>query len=361
MRIIVACGGTGGHIFPALSFLETLSFKAKNLDILLVVTRRQIESKIIPQKYKVVCLDITSVKLKLNKKNLCAFFKLFKGILQSILIIFKFKPDVVVGFGGYAAFPLVFSAWFLRIKTIIHEQNVMFGFANRFLARLVDSIAISFKESKELLPSYQKKMVTTGNPLRSQLVKVEKTKALDFFNFSKNIFTILVMGGSLGAHKINQEFLQAVSLLGEDNKLQIIHLSGEDDFDFLKITYEKLPIQVRLFKFFQEMEYAYSAADLALCRAGATTLAELIFYQLPAIIVPYPFAYGHQFANAKILTQRSCAVLIQDQELSAESLKNKIIDFCNYPEIIEQMRSRFVSIKAFGKESEIADLVLTLN
>lgn len=360
MKIIVACGGTGGHVFPALSFLEGLSAKEKNADILLVVTRRQIESKIIPQKYKLACLDIASVQLKLDKKNLCALFKLCKGMLESILIILRFKPDVIVGFGGYAAFPLVFSAWFLRVKTLIHEQNVILGFANRFLARLVDSIAISFKESGELLPAYQKKMVFTGNPLRAQLVRIEKKEALDFFSFSKNIFTILVMGGSLGAHKINIEFIQAVSLLEESNKVQIIHLSGEADYDFLKSAYERWRAPVRLFKFFQKMEYAYSAADLALCRAGATTLAELIFYQLPAIIIPYPFAYGHQFANARILTDRGCAVLIQDRDLQADNLKDRIIELYTHPEIIERMRSRFAFLRAQERESEIADLVLAL-
>jgi UDP-N-acetylglucosamine--N-acetylmuramyl-(pentapeptide) pyrophosphoryl-undecaprenol N-acetylglucosamine transferase len=361
MKILVACGGTGGHIFPALSFLKDLKLCQNNCDILLVVTRRTIEKQIIPEGYKIAHISLLPVKLKLDKENIVSILKLVKGAFESIKIIIRFRPDLVIGFGGYASFLLVFFAWALGVKTLIHEQNVIMGRANRALAPFVDRIAISFSQTKDYISSYRDKLFLTGNPLRPGLIRLKQEEALDFFGFSKDRFTILIMGGSLGAHKINMEFFKTVSLIKDRVNFQIVHLCGVDDFDFLNDGYKNINIIAKVFKFLDQMQYAYSGADLVICRGGALTVSELIFFQLPAIIIPYPYAYAHQLANAKVLTDIKCAILIEDKSLNALELGNILIKLFSNPDKLNNMRFNYKGISQELIKHRLSDVVTSLN
>jgi len=360
MKILVACGGTGGHIFPALSFLETLKSKQKDLDVTVVITKRKIESRIVPREYKVAYISLSPLRLSFGAKNLIALIKLPVGILQSVCIILKFHPTVVVGFGGYATFPLVFFAKAFGIKTIIHEQNVRSGMANKILAGFADKIAISFPETREYFESSRDKIILTGNPLRKDFFKVSKKEALGFFGFSENKFTILVTGGSQGSAKINKVFIEALSGIQDKNRLQVIHLSGMKDFEVLASEYKNIDISLKLFEFLKPMHYAYCASDLVISRAGATTVSEIIFFALPAIIIPYPFAYQHQLANARILTDRGAAVLIEESALNAFTLKEAITDLFYNRSRIESMRGKYALINPASYEQDLSDAVLTL-
>ncbi|MCM8790032.1 MAG: UDP-N-acetylglucosamine--N-acetylmuramyl-(pentapeptide) pyrophosphoryl-undecaprenol N-acetylglucosamine transferase, partial [Candidatus Omnitrophica bacterium] len=266
-----------------------------------------------------------------------------KSCLQSLFLVFEFKPDVVVGFGGIDSIPLLMLAWFSHTKTLIHEQNVIPGKANRLLAKFADKIAVSFKETEEYLGAERKKLVLTGNPLRQQLTRIEKHTALIFFEFSANKFTILVMGGSQGAHKINTVFLEVLKSFSGGDRLQIIHICGNKDYDFLAKEYKKLNLNVKLFSFLKEIWYAYSAADLAVCRAGATTIAELIFFKLPAIIIPYPFAEAHQKQNAEVLEKRGSAVVVDEQNLSVGLLRQVLEDILNREQVLRRMQQGYVN------------------
>ncbi len=359
MKILVACSGIGGHLFAALGFLESLEVMQKDLDILLVVTKRDVERDIIPHKYKVAYTSITPISLKLDIKNFQSVLRFFNGILESLRIIIKFRPKAVVGFGGYASFWLVFFAWCLRIKTVIHEQNVIVGFANRLLLHFADRIAISFNQTRDKLVSFQKKLITTGNPLRSKLMLIKKEDALEFFCLSSDKFTILVMGGSLGSHKINMEFFKSISYIKDKDKLQIIHLSGMDDFDFLNNNYKNMGIEVKLFRFLDNIGFAYSASDIIICRAGALTVSEIIFHKLPCIIIPYPYARRHQLANARILTDKGCGILIQDEDLNAKGLSHIITELLNNPAQLNNMISRYKDIHNVVERS-LSEAVLSL-
>jgi UDP-N-acetylglucosamine--N-acetylmuramyl-(pentapeptide) pyrophosphoryl-undecaprenol N-acetylglucosamine transferase len=215
---------------------------------------------------------------------------------------------------------MILFAWFFRIKTLIHEQNVIPGKANRFLAKFCDKIAISFAETRKYLKGYERKTVLTGNPMRRDLIRMDKAKALDFFGFKEDRLTLLVMGGSQASHRINTAFFKSLSELAADHKLQVIHLCGQKDFDSLDYGYKDLRINYRLTPFLKEMQYAYSASDLAVCRAGATTVSELIFFKLPAVIVPYPFANAHQMANALVLEEKGCALIVEEALLDSGRL-----------------------------------------
>lgn len=358
MKILVVTGASGGHIFPALSFLEALKDKSKGVDALLVLPRLSLKYNIaLPLGLNTRYISIRTIKLK----NIFGVFDFCKGFLESLFILLDFKPDAIVGFGSLASIPLIFWGWLFRIKMLIHEQNVIPGRANRLLAAFADKIAVSFCETKDYWRRFTAKLLLTGNPIRKELELVHKDKALNFFGLSPQKFTILVMGGSLGSHKINLKFLECVSMLPDKSKLQVIHLAGFQDYDLLQKSYQDQGIDHRCFRFLRPMQYAYSAADLVICRAGATTITELIFFRLPAIIIPYPFAYAHQLMNARVLENKGCALIIKDSALNTNILKEKIQDFISHPDEIKRMCLGYNDFPRINARVLLADTVLTFN
>ncbi|MFH0762513.1 MAG: undecaprenyldiphospho-muramoylpentapeptide beta-N-acetylglucosaminyltransferase [Candidatus Omnitrophota bacterium] len=360
MKVLVATGSSGGHIFPALSFLAALKKKSPGVDALLVLPKKSIKSVILPAEIKVKYTSTSAIGLGLSLKNLRALINLFKGFLESLLILCEFRPDVVAGFGGLNSVPLVLLGWLFRAKTIIHEQNVIPGRANRLLAKFSDRIAVSFKETENFLRLSRDKVIISGNPIREELRPVDKSEALRFFGFENNKFTILVMGGSQGSRKINATFPKAAALLSDISGFQVIHISGAENLDLLSCQYTSLGIKFKLFNFLPQMQYAYSAADLAISRAGATTVAELILYRLPAIIVPYPFAYRHQEANAGFLQDKKAAVKISDDALEAGALAEAIGAISMDPQRRMGMSLAYEGIVLPDANNVLADAALSL-
>lgn len=377
LKILVITGASGGHIFPATGFLDTLKDKHKDIEILLVLPKRNIaypmpkyrHAEDILQKdttfgirtfdCKVNYISISPIKLGLDFKNVVTILKFIRGSWQSLFIILKFKPDIVVGFGSLTCVPMVLFARILAIKTIIHEQNVIPGRANRFSGKFADRIAISFIETKDYFKDFPRKIVLTGNPIRRELKRYDRNEALDFFGFSNNRVTILVMGGSLGSHRINIEFLKTISKISDSERLQIVHLTGIKDYGLLKQRYRTFNLCVRLFSFLESMQYAYSAADLVLSRGGATTISEIIFFGLPAIIVPYPYAYKHQLSNAKTLESKNCAIIIEDNQLHTHIFKQTIDELINNTDRLKSMRSHYDSISRLNANDLLVDEVLS--
>lgn len=361
MKVLIVTGASGGHIFPAASFTETLKNKHNQIDILLVLPKKSIKNLVLPKGCSIKYLSILPIKLGLDLRAVAAIFGFIKGVFESLFLLVEFRPNYVVGFGSINSVPLLFFAWIFRIRTLIHEQNVIPGRANRFLAKFMDKVAISFGETINYLKIDPKKIVLTGNPVRNDLVRVDKPQALSFFGFSREKFTVLVMGGSKGAHKINTAFLYAASIMERNYDLQVIHISGQDDYDFLKDRYKDLNAKVKLFIFLEEMQYAYSSVDLVISRAGATTIAELMTYRLPAIIIPYPFAFQHQLSNAKILGQLGSAIIINDYALDAYLLKKILEELMNNPDKLQIMHSRYNNISANNANELLENALLSLN
>lgn len=361
MKVLVVTGASGGHIFPALSFLDTLKDKHKKTDTLLVLPERSRKIRILPDSYSVKYISISPIKFSFNFRNLIAILRFFKGSLQSAFIILGFRPDVVVGFGTIHCVPLVLFAWILRVKTLIHEQNVSPGRANRLLARFTDRIAISFEETKEYLKDYRKKVVFTGNPICQTLERIDRFKALTFFGFQEDKLTILAMGGSQGSHRINTGFLKAMSMQIDTTKLQIIHITGIKDYELIKDRYKNLNINSRVFDFLDAMQYAYSACDLVVSRAGATSVTEIMFFGLPAILIPYPYAYKHQLNNAKVLERKGCAFIIKDEDMDEDILVNKIELLMNNPERLRSMQSGYKPLLTQDSSGILVDEVMSLD
>jgi UDP-N-acetylglucosamine--N-acetylmuramyl-(pentapeptide) pyrophosphoryl-undecaprenol N-acetylglucosamine transferase len=350
MKIIIATGASGGHIFPALSLADELR---DNFEIVFVCDKGKSRESISQKGYKAVA--ISAVKPGPARNIFFFLWRLFKSFVESIRIIRDFKPDVVAGFGSYVSFAVVLAAKSKKIPTIIHEQNVIPGKANRILSGIVDKIAVSFAEGRKYFP--ESKVVLTGCPLRRDLLGIDEKLARERFNFVADKFTILVSGGSQGSHHLNLEFIKAISGIEDKRDLQVIHLTGSFDYDLVKSEYGRMGIAHCVFAFLEEMGYAYKIADLVISRAGASAITEIVFFRKAAILVPYPFAEAHQIQNAKILTDKGGALLIEDSDLSAEILRENILELKNNRELLNQMAMKNNGLAGIDAAKNLADEV----
>jgi len=359
MRVLIVTGSSGGHIFPAVALAEEL--EKMNTDLLLVLPQKTPEEKLPVAAYNLRYIPAGFLSFNLSRKSIYGFLCFLGGAWESLRLILKFKPDVVVGFGSLNTLAVVFWAWLFRIKTIIHEQNVVCGKANRLLSKLVDRVAVSFSQTRVNLNIRDAKIVLTGNPLRRDLVRIERIAALDFFNFQPGKFTILITGGSQGSHRLNSVCFETLSNYQAKHNLQVIHICGAPDFSYLEDKYSSLNLSYKLFEFFKQMEYAYSVADLIICRSGATTIAELVKFKVPAILVPYPFAYDHQLANARVLSNQGCGEIILDNNLSADSVGEKLQGYFAHPERLTKMAQGYQNMPDVFAARLLANAVISLN
>lgn len=346
MRVILAGGGTGGHLFPGLAVAREFQRRDRMTEILFVGTQQGIEARILPREgFALATIPVRGLKGRGIRGMLEALYGVPASLLRSFDIIRKFRPDFIIGLGGYASGPLLLAGKLNGIRSAIMEQNLRPGFTNKILARLVDRVFTSYRESVEYFPGG--KLLETGNPIRwRQLPEVERSKK----------FTLLIFGGSAGAHRINLAVIDAIKKLTDlGPTLRIIHQTGQVDFSAVKEAYAALPFEADVTPFIDKMDEAYARADLVLCRAGATTVAELTAFGRAAILVPYPHAiYDHQTWNARALADRGAAEIILDGALSGESLAARIRSYLSEPERIQEMAS---AARALGRPEAAARIV----
>lgn len=317
MRVFIVAGGTGGHLFPAIRLVEEISLR-KAADVLFITSSRKQDMDILKEKnIEFRTLSIIGMRLGNIKAVLNFSLRLFIGTLKSICLLARFRPVSVIGFGGYVSGPMLLLASLSGARTVIHEQNVYPGRANKILARFVDRIAVNFSESIKYLKGFESKIVVSGNLLRRGLKRTQKTG---------DAFTILTMGGSQGAHAINTIVPEALSLLepAKKNKLDVIHLSGYKEEEDVKKAYKDNGIANRVLAFTHDMDKIYSESDFVIARAGATTVSELMYLAKPSILIPYPYAKGHQKLNAMVLKRAGLAVSVEEENLKAEVLRDII-------------------------------------
>ncbi|HEX9579226.1 MAG TPA: undecaprenyldiphospho-muramoylpentapeptide beta-N-acetylglucosaminyltransferase [Myxococcales bacterium] len=324
MRLLVAGGGTGGHLFPGLALGEEVKTRHPRNDVLFVGSAKGIEAREVPKAgYPLQLIDVGPLK----RVGVFGFFKgmfrLPRALLQSMKILRKFDPDVVVGVGGFSSGPVVLAAWMMRIPTAVQEQNALPGFTNRALGRIADAVFIAFDEARAGFPPGRTHLL--GNPIRRAF--------LDNYLHTKAPgaqLSILVTGGSQGAHVLNLRVAEAMEILAPQigERIKLVHQTGVKDRDEITARYEKLRasgLQAEAVAFIDDMAVAYAGADLLVCRAGATTIAELTVCKKPAILVPYPFATDdHQTVNARALVQAGAALLLAEKDLTGESLAGEI-------------------------------------
>lgn len=366
MKIVFCGGGTGGHIYPALALAEAVKSIQVDVDILFIGTKYGLESKVVPEcQYLFETIAARGFQRKLSLSTLRAIFSLLLGTIVSLKILIKFKPDVVVGTGGYASVPVVLAAWLLRKPVLIQEQNVYPGAGNRLLARFAKIVVISFDESKKYFP-LKKRLELEGNPIREDITKGEMTEAIKKFNINPQKLTLAVFGGSRGAHQINKAMIEAYRYLREEDRIQVIHLTGDEDYSFVKIEIERIKnpedrLSYKILPYLKEMEHLYAAADLVISRAGAITLAEITACGLPAILIPYPYATrGHQKKNAEFIEKRGAAFSILDKNLNGQTLAERIKKTIFDKELLSQMSKNSKSLAHPEAAKKIADLIAFL-
>lgn len=339
MKILIASSYSGGHVFPALALAEALNKEDVNEILFLKTNNKNIDSQITKKGFSLISFKLNNVSFDSLVNSIISVFKLLFASFHSIIILVRFNPDIVIGFGGYHSAPIVLLAHFFWIPTIIHEQNVLPGRANYILSRFVDRVAISFKKTADYFK--RRNVVFTGCPIRSEIVSISQDEAYEKYNFSRDKFTILVMGGSQGSHNINFKFIQAISQIENKRRFQIIHITGKSDYEFASKEYSKMKINSLVFDFLEEMGYAYKLANIIVSRAGASTISEINALKIPAIIIPFPFAREHQLANAKLLADIGAAVLLDEKNLTSEALKQQIVSLINDSDKLNKMKQSF--------------------
>lgn len=358
LRVIIAGGGTGGHLYPGLALAEELKGRNEETEILFVGTSSGLEAKVLPREgYRLKTIKVDKLVGMKGIQKIKTLLLIPVAFIQSMWIILRFKPQVAVGVGGYAAGPVVIIAALMGVSTVIHEQNVYPGFTNRVLGRFVDVIAISFSQTASAFPADKTRV--TGNPLRKRFSSSPQAPGKTPHSGAD---TLLILGGSRGARSINRAVMEALPLLSSwKEPLRIIHQTGEEDYQEVSAAYASSGLEAEVESFFQDIDRCYLEADLVLARAGATTLAELMACGKASILVPYPFAAGsHQEANAMELKRAGAAEVVPDAELSGQLLAGTIKKLIEDSEMLEEMSTRLAGYGRPEAAVEVADLIYDL-
>jgi UDP-N-acetylglucosamine--N-acetylmuramyl-(pentapeptide) pyrophosphoryl-undecaprenol N-acetylglucosamine transferase len=324
LSIVFAGGGTGGHLFPAIAIADEIKRTRPEAEITFIGTQHKIEAKVVPQHgYGFETIWVSGLRRRLSLENILFPVKFVVALVQSLFLIRRLNPDVVVGTGGYVCGPPLFVASLLGIPTLIQEQNSYPGITTRLMASRANEVHLSFNHSQRYLRRTDNVHIS-GNPTRAGVGKISRDAGAEYLGLRSGKLTLLVFGGSLGASSINDAVLGILPQLVAKG-IQIVWQTGESDYQRIESEASRLANTsggiVKVHKFIDKMEYAYAACDLAVCRAGATTVAELSKAGVPSVLIPYPYAAAdHQTENARAMVEAGAAVMIKDADLRVELL-----------------------------------------
>lgn len=360
-RYIISGGGTGGHVFPAISIARALIKLEPEAEILFVGAENRMEMKKIPEAgFKIIGLPVSGFKRKLSFENVRVMINLVKSLLKARKIIKDFKPKVVIGTGGYASGPILQLAGKKGIPTLIQEQNSYPGITNKLLAKRASKICVAYQGMDKYFP--KEKILFTGNPVREDIEGIgdKMNEALKYFKLQRAKKTLLILGGSLGARTINMAIMRKLEDIKEEN-IQIIWQSGKLYHDSAMREVDSIrPGNIRLYDFITRMDLAYFAADLVISRAGAGTISELCLCAKPSILVPSPnVAEDHQTHNARTLVEQNAAELISDSE-AIEKLIPKALDLIKDDSALKILSQNIVKMAIRNSAGKIAEEVLKL-
>lgn len=349
-RVIIAGGGTGGHLFPGLAVAQALARRTGSR-IVFVGSSRGIETRVVPKHgFELRTLPIRALRGQGALGFVASALRVPASVAAAWRLLGEVRPGLVVGVGGYASAPAVVAAWARRVPTVLLEQNAHPGFTNRVLARLANRICVAFPESAAYFPA--SRTVETGNPVRPlPTAAVERSRS----------FSVLIFGGSAGAHRLNEVGVDAVAKLAARGVPRVLHQTGVADLDWVKIRYRELGIEADVRDFIDDMAAAYAAADLVVCRAGATTIAELTAFGKPSVLVPYPYAADdHQRKNAESLERRGAAHMILDRELTADELSEAMARLRENPAALDAMAAAARALGRPDAAERVVDVCLEL-
>ncbi|MBI4429182.1 MAG: undecaprenyldiphospho-muramoylpentapeptide beta-N-acetylglucosaminyltransferase [Ignavibacteriales bacterium] len=357
-KILFAGGGTGGHLFPALAIAEEVSTQRPDAEMLFVGTRDKIEARVVPQRgYAFATIWISGFHRRFTLENILFPVKAMTSYFQSLALVKNFRPDVVVGTGGYVCGPILFAAVNRGIPVVVHESNSYPGVTTRLIAHRATKVFTAFGATNRWLKR-KDNIELVGTPVRKVLRNVSRNASAKFFGLRASRKTVLVFGGSLGAASLNNAVMEMLASFGQKD-IQLIWQTGEKDYPAIERELRKRkPLWVG--PFIDRMECAYGAADLIVCRAGATTVAELTALGKPSVLVPYPHAAAdHQTRNAMTLVDAGAATMIADHQVKKE-LGKTILGLLGNERALKRMSAAAKKLGRPGAAKEIAEKVLTL-
>ena len=355
LRIVIAGGGTGGHLFPGIAVAQ--EFEARNAAnrIIFVSTGNPLERSVLSKTaYTLQTITAAGIKGRGLWNQVKSVAKIPKGILAANRILKNFAPDLTVGLGSYSAGPVVFAAWLRRIPIVVQEQNILPGITNRILSRFANRIYISFENTRSHMDP--RKVHWTGNPVRQEILdSADRFKGIKTDESGDRPFTVLIIGGSQGAHRINLAVIEALDHLRHLENLHFVHQTGQADEQPVREAYRQSKVAGTVQAFFDNMAEQYGRADLIICRAGATTVAEVTALGKAVIFIPFPFAAdNHQVLNAGSLSDEGAAEMLIEKDLSGKILSEKIKYYAAHPAELEKMSAR---AKRFGKPDAAKNIV----
>lgn len=356
IKIIISGGGTGGHIFPAISVADEIKKQYPNADILFIGAENRMEMEKVPAAgYPIKGLPVVGLQRRLTLKNLSVPFKLWKSLQMTGRIIKEFQPDAVLGFGGYTSGPTLWKASGLGLPTLIQEQNSYAGLTNKLLGKRVDRVCVAFDGMERFFP--KKKLRITGNPVRSDFSKVTRLKeeAKSFFDWGQNRKTLLIFGGSLGARSLNRAVAKWVKSEEYDPGIQVIWQCGKRDYPIYENDAELMKDNIRIMPFIDRMDLAYALADLVVCRAGAITISELCIAGKATILVPSPnVTDDHQMKNAQSLIDKKAAELVRDDQ-AGEKLMKKAMNLLKEERELARLSKNILQLARPNATKDIVD------
>lgn len=368
MKVLISGGGTGGHIYPALTIIEAIRDLAPATEFLYVGGEHGLETDIVPKEnIPFEKMDIAGFERRISFENVKRGIKALKALIQARTIIKNFRPDIAVGTGGYVCGPILFTAALMGVPSLIQEQNAVAGVTNKILSKVVTKIALGSETAKKYFP--EGKSIYTGNPIRKSVTAGDRTAAIKKFGFTEELPILLVTGGSRGARSINRAMTDIVKAEAAKKRMQILLVTGNLCYDEVTTSIKKdiedienySEGRIKIAPYLYDMPEALAAADAVVMRAGAIALAEIAAVGKPAILIPYPYATGnHQEANAKSYVEKSAAKMILDKNLNSEILLKNIEEIILNDELRRTMEQ---NMKTMGKPkaaTEIAQIVLNM-
>lgn len=357
MKVILSAGGTGGHIYPALAIANKIKEKDKNAQILYVGTSNRMEKDIVPKAgYKFVGIKTDGFHRKLSIKNIRSAFLFISGISKCKKIIKKFKPDVVIGVGGYVSAPVIYAAHKLKVKCCIHEQNSSFGITNKFASNFADKVFVSFKSTINKVED-KSKVVYTGNPCGESAILAKSANKGDY-NLTPSKKLVLIVMGSLGSKTINEKMMKMLTLFNNKN-YEVMYVTGKNYYDlFKKIKYTN---NIKIVPYVDNMVSLLKRTDVLVTRAGASTLSEISSLNIPSILIPSPYvSENHQFKNAMDLVSNDAAMILEEKDLKGDELLRMVEKLLNDKLYVNKLKRNLKAFEATNAASIIYDEIVKL-
>ena len=358
MKVIMTGGGTGGHIYPAIAIADEIKSRHPDAEIIFVGTERGMEKDIVPKAgYPIKFITVSG----LNRKNPIKLIKTLKdlnhGLHEAKQIIKEFKPDLVIGTGGYVCGPVMKTAAGMGIKTYIHEQNAFPGLTNKLLSRGAERVFVAFDDAKKYFKT-KKEPVTVGNPVRHAFTEVDRQTARESLGVKEDEFMVLSFGGSLGAQRINDEMTVAAERLRDRAGLRIFFVTGKRYYSSIMENADKTNARVTYLQYIDDMPKYLNACDLAITRSGALTVSEITACGRASVMIPSPYVTNnHQYYNAKVVADRGGAILIEEKDLTNGEVADEIEQLMNDRQILEKMEKASAALGTVTSAGKICDII----